>query len=681
MRWHSRYKRRHDEQGAVAVIVAFSMTALLVIAALVVDVGQARTDRLSNRTYTDAAAASGIRSLDSGDGISKPYHAACTALAYLKASDAQNLTSLVSVWRTGAGAAVVDPCGGTALLDSACVPNTASSWAWYHGTATTASGKLLTIDIKGGYQPQAVVSTALGGYAPQTDDAAFHYTGPTDNGVGASGGCDQLAVIMQEQTQPGLGQVASSNPLITKVRTVARMTASSLGDASAALLILERTDCPAIQVNSTNTHIEVLGFGSKPGVIHSDSSGTGATCSPINPVILGKFASAPGVSAHQSESGTPRLPGMITTVAGGTAPANATDGATKVCAETALPAQPPQTFPPTAPTSCGPALGRGLVGRGVVDRRYDTSTTTGVQLAMSTAATEYNKVPTGAAPGTLASYTVLGGSQKACQNVANSNYTQGGAIFVNCPNGVNYNDFTFTNATAVVFNGNVSVGSGNTLSMPNVTRLYIKGGTGPQGGFQASGTFNYNLGLSATCALRGTTARAQIVVGSGSFSAGAQSSLHLCQTTVLMANDQSPTCPLPPTPVVGPGPPPADNSCIGNVNLNAGGTMDWSAPDSVFNGPASQTDWNNLEDLALWTETSQESSIGGGGSMTLTGVFFLPNANPFTISGHGNQLIPANAQFVARKLQAKGQGTLYMRPDPNDSFTLPLVSDSFNLVR
>jgi hypothetical protein len=139
-------------------------------------------------------------------------------------------------------------------------------------------------------------------------------------------------------------------------------------------------------------------------------------------------------------------------------------------------------------------------------------------------------------------------------------------------------------------------------------------------------------------------------------------------------------CPVPNAPVSGVGSAPYDNSCNGYVDVNAGGAMDWTAPNKVGANPQ-QSDWNSLEDLALWTEASHTSSIGGGASMTITGVFFLPNANPFTISGHGNQTIAANAQFVARKLQVQGQGTLYMRPNPSDSFTLPLISDSFNLVR
>jgi Flp pilus assembly protein TadG len=666
----TRRRARRSEEGAVAVMVALSLTALLVVAGLVVNLGQARVEKTTNRTYSDGAASAGIRGLDvAGDGTSKPWAGVCQALAYLQASN-PSFSGMSPSWRNGNGTAIAtDPCAaGSPLLNTPCVDapaaNYLTSWASYRGIS--ASG-LITVDINSGYA---------------MPDPNFPTDTSADNS--ATGGCDQLAVIIHQSESAGLANAGNPPPsaLVTVVRSVARMTAASGGNASAALLILERTDCTAISVNSNNTFIQVKGFGAMPGVIHSDSNGSGPACLPVNPAILGKFAGPPGISARQSETGSPLLPGLITTVAGsgasGAVSANATDGATKVCAELATPTS-PSSSPPTV---CGPATGRALVGRGVVDRRYNNTNTTGVKLAMSTAATEYNKVPTGKAPNeVLTGYTVVGGTKTDCQNVANPSYAQGGAIFVDCPNGVTYNDFTFTNATSVVFNGDVSVGSGNTLSMPNVTRVYVKGSTATNGGLISSGTLNLNLGSSATCASRTTATNAQIVVGNGRFSGGAQSAFHLCQTTVLLTNDQTPTaCPVPSAPVAGTGQAPYDNACGGYVDVNAGGAMDWTAPNKYGANPG-QAAWDNLEDLALWTEASHVSSIGGGASMDITGVFFLPNANPFIISGHGNQSIAANAQFVARKLSVQGQGTLYMRPNPDDSFTLPVISDSYSLVR
>jgi hypothetical protein len=646
----------------VAVMVAISLTALLVVTGIVLDFGLARTDKVTNKGYTDSAAAAGVRSLDAGDGTFKPFRGACTALSYLKVSDPE-VATMAGFWTDGNGAAVgSDPCQtGSPRQGANCTANTPATWAAYQGSA----GRI-QVDIKSGYT---------------TPDPTFPTDGPADNGVSVNGGCDQIAVILREVEHPGLGKIASGRDIVTRIRTVGRMTAASGGDASAALLILERTACPAISVNSTNTVIEVKGFGDKPGVIHSDSNGSDPACLPANPAIFGKFAAPPGISARQSETGTPRLPGQITTVAGtgvaGSVPANATDGATKVCAETALPIV-PSTVPSTAATSCVPATGRVLVGRGPVDRRYNASTSSGVKSAMSVASSQYNLT---SAQALTAGYNPLPASL-GCSNIGGTS-TLTGKVYVNCPGGATFKDFSFPNATSIVFNGDVKVNSpaSNVLSMPNVTRLFVKGSTATGGGLQVSGTLKVNSGSSAKCSARATADSAQIVVGTGSFTGGAQSIFQMCSTTVLMVNEQTvASCPVPTPPVVGVGVAPYDSACGGYVDVTAGGSMDWTAPNHVGAG-ASPTDWANLEDLALWTEASKVSSIGGGASMDITGVFFLPNANPFIISGHGNQTIAANAQFVARKLQVQGQGTLYMRPDPNDSFTLPLFLATFNLVR
>jgi len=50
------------------------------------------------------------------------------------------------------------------------------------------------------------------------------------------------------------------------------------------------------------------------------------------------------------------------------------------------------------------------------------------------------------------------------------------------------------------------------------------------------------------------------------------------------------------------------------------------------------------------------------------------------ISGGSFQANGANAQFIVRRLQANGQGTLTMRPNPNDSIVIPPAPSS-SLVR
>jgi hypothetical protein len=107
--------------------------------------------------------------------------------------------------------------------------------------------------------------------------------------------------------------------------------------------------------------------------------------------------------------------------------------------------------------------------------------------------------------------------------------------------------------------------------------------------------------------------------------------------------------------------------------------VDWSAPNTVST-QARQTDWDKLEDLALWTEAANTNEMGGGGGLSVSGVFFLPNANAFSIGGSSNQTNGLNAQFVSRRLALNGGAILSMRPSSFDAVTLPLPP-GFGLVR
>ena len=51
--------RRRDEQGTVAIMVAFLSLVLMSLTAMVVDLGMARTERRDVQTTTDSAALAG----------------------------------------------------------------------------------------------------------------------------------------------------------------------------------------------------------------------------------------------------------------------------------------------------------------------------------------------------------------------------------------------------------------------------------------------------------------------------------------------------------------------------------------------------------------------------------------------------------------------------------------------
>jgi hypothetical protein len=643
------------------IMMALSLTVVLVAVAMVLDFGLVRVHQQINRSAADSATMAGVQALNPGDGTAHPWLGVCTALAYLQAND-PTLSSLAGHYQTGAGSGLSSMCTSGSVSTASCMPNQKPTWAWYWGT--TPDGKI-RVDIKSGYA---------------TPDPAFSEdaTMVADHSDAALGGCDQLAVIIQQTDKPGLGSLATSSDLVTRVRSVARVGLGSFNSGPTALLLLERHNCLALSTGSTNTYIDIMGFGAAPGSIHADSlgdaTGNGSLCNSGNKVIYGKFSQR--IKAHKAETG--QAPGIITVSAltglPGAVPGNATDGAANVCVE-------------QSNGSCAIAGAQGYVGRGPVDARY----LSGVRSAMSTATAATAWTTGNATSNGFTIYTPspncgqLSGTPPAAIDAASK-------VFVNCPSGATFKNFTFTNATSVVFNGTVSISSGQTLAIPNAQRVYVKGATGGSG-LSANGNLALNTGTSALasnagssalCPARASAPRDQLVVSNGGLSGGAQSTFHLCNTTILMADGWNSTCPLPATvtPITVE---PTDNSCYGYLGLGGQGTMEWSAPNLVASG-ATATDWNQLEDLAVWTETagtvssSASNNVGGGGTMLISGVFFLPNANPFTLTGGGLQSNGANAQFITRRLTASGQGTLFMRPNPDDVVSIPLAP-TYELVR
>jgi hypothetical protein len=97
----------------------------------------------------------------------------------------------------------------------------------------------------------------------------------------------------------------------------------------------------------------------------------------------------------------------------------------------------------------------------------------------------------------------------------------------------------------------------------------------------------------------------------------------------------------------------------GALKLTAGAAPVWSPP---LEGP--------FTGLSLWSEKSDTYSINGGGGLNLSGSFFTPEANEFSISGSGD-MGQQSAQFISYHLKITGGGTLTMAPDPATSIPVP----------
>ncbi len=338
-------RRTRAETGAVAVVVSVSMALLAVTAALVLDFGIARLDRTSNKLTADASVMAGLQAMYDTEGERKSWRAVCTAISYLRANGPE-LTTATGTFTTGTGGAVGgDPCTTLGYQDLTCLPDDQSTWARWDGTA--GDGRI-TIQIRSGYlMPDPAF----------TEDATLS----ADTGVADAAGCDQLAVIIRESRSPGLGALATDEDTVTTIRSVGRASSDGLSDVVPALILLERTECNALQVGSGASYIEVYGSGAAPGTIHADSLGSGSTCSSGSGSYVMRGKAAKHIWAHAATSGSPRRPGLITTVASsgapGAVPARATDGASNTCAETLT-------------GTCTAAVGGSLIGRRPPDVRY-----------------------------------------------------------------------------------------------------------------------------------------------------------------------------------------------------------------------------------------------------------------------------------------------------------------------
>jgi Flp pilus assembly protein TadG len=83
--------------------------------------------------------------------------------------------------------------------------------------------------------------------------------------------------------------------------------------------------------------------------------------------------------------------------------------------------------------------------------------------------------------------------------------------------------------------------------------------------------------------------------------------------------------------------------------------------------------------LALWCDmpatsnSTSKFSMAGGTGVQLSGVFFTPEAAPFSLTG-GGTWGQQNAQFVSFQVQVSGGGSLTMAPDPQKSVKVPTLA-------
>jgi hypothetical protein len=495
-------------------------------------------------------------------------------------------------------------------------------------------------------------------------------------------------VWISESRHPGLGSLATDSDLKTAILSDGRVEPGPGGYAP-AMLLLKRTGCPVLDAGSASggSFIHVLGAISsnniaQPGSIHADSDALGGCSGGSNQnTYLGTGSN--GIVAYAAPTvGNPSVPdpskpGEITSVgaANGMGASFLYDSLDNVYGSSAL----------NSGGTKSAVKGRALVTRKPVDARYIT----GVRNAISAANTVFSNAPS--------TYTKFPGSVNACKpNQADVNalaLTAASNLYIDCSGKfVGTGDLSIP-AGRIVFQGWVN--PGGKLSMPNAQHVYVANGTNVSDAISlgTGSTFQMNnksANLSGTTCSNGTLvgAKAVLFVKAGDVKQSGTSLLQMCRTTVYMMGG-SPTGCVPVSVGTAPTttPCPGINSGLGTGQFTqTGGDIDWTAPDQYdvmvdTNGDplsfavAAWNDPDGPEDLALWSESATDNSntynMNGGGVFHVRGVYMVPNADPFRISGGGSMNL-TNAQFVVGSIRLSGTGTnITMSVDPNSGITLP----------
>jgi hypothetical protein len=651
-----------DERGTVTVLTAMIAVAAMLMVALVVDLGQLRLDRRSEKSLTDLAARAGITRLPFG-----PWSGVCKAREFLLGNLA-GISSFDAGSETWSDAAAhvygTSPCPQVASGPDAvaCLANVPSTWAKFQATA--GQGRF-TVEIQSGYvlpDPRFSEDVGLG-----------------DTGASDQGSCDNLAVILTQKQPPNFAQVAGQRSRFVRVRSVGRLNATETLDFVAALQLLEQHKCGVLQTGGANTRVIAQPFGVYPGTVQIDSAGDSGSCP--QPILNAQATSGgPSVLACSTNSTNPDCrPGTgIRSSRIGVYAANFVKPANIIA--TAY----PSTYGDTK------VIGSPRTGRKFTDLRYRANVA-----ALDGTAKSVLTGNSGRPPGCTAIVlnTCTGNGlpwlvlqQSDCNALAVFFLVPGRTaaqnIWFNCDLNVS-TPLTLSGASSyVVVTGQLAVNSTFTVTDPR--KVYVGGrSSGNKIGLDLSGStsiLNMNVGSASSCSGRAGAGHANgLVVGNGSVKVGSGATVRICQTFTYLASGYDKTPSADGTAL-------CSNPCAnytGTISASSGSFMDLSAANEITGrlptaGELATT--YPFEDLALWTEAGGNTNGMAGGSATrMTGVFFLPNADSFSLSGGGSLPIDLSAQFVADTMQVTGGATVNLVPNPEDS--VPVTIYTVLLVR
>lgn len=668
------YRCRRGDEGVVLILTTVSITVIFAMLALVIDLGQLRTDRRVNKSVADMSARAGLGVLNLG-----PWSGVCRAEAYLKAN-----SPAFSTFDAGSekwfqlgqplSQLTTSPCLNTssAPFVTLCTPGIlgASNNTWGRLTATAGGGRF-TIEIQSGYSmPDPRFSEDLVALADTGD--------PLDNG------CDNLVVIIKERHTPEFTGVSGSDDQTTTIRSVGRISNLVSEEYSPALLLLERDGCNLLEVTGSNSRVFAQPYLTYSGVIQLDSANRGG-CASNQAVLNGASTSGgPAIVVCSARTFNP-TPGC--NLALGDKPSR--------IGMYSLNFQPPGAHGTTPyPTTYGDtaAIRGARSGRDPLDRVYRQNV-----VALDA---EANSVITGNAgrpPGcpavVLNACTGNGRTWVVLQQGDCNSYNAFFAldptrrlaqnIWFNCDLNVNNIAPLVLSAldSYVVVTGKLDVTS--TISIVDPRTVFIGGtDTGNARGLTIGngGNFNLNNPVAGVDCLLAPPAvdTTRMVLGKGSLYMTSGGTAHLCHTFGYVASGYGK---VPATD----GTVPCSNPCnnySGKVSVGSGAIVDWIAPNQIVNRRPTTEEiltTNHFEDLGLWTEAGGAQSMNGGGTGHMTGVYFLGNADAFTLTGGAGANVVLSAQFISRRMKVAGGATINLVLNPFDS--VPVIVYQMALVR
>ncbi len=685
---HPRRERRRREEGAVLLLVAVSMVLLLVIAAFAIDLGTARSSKRSTQQASDLAAlAAGyfLAGNGSSPATSEPARACAAAL-----TSAQ--TNLEGFSPYADLASRLAACTGEGFPSTADTCSAASSW------------DLVVTD------------------GPYTVTIAYPVTDPTIAraefaGAGLEDGtdpCERMSVVIRKTDETAFARVIGIDDLDVTATAVVRGAPELPTGGVAALVLLEREGCRALQTSGqgavvVQTVTDATSGEERPGVIQVDAAGSTTYGGPLQ---CSTNTNASGYSIY----------GTALPAASGGGPSivaqNVVDGAGSVVADGVIASWAASRggrdaccFP--GGLSVAPTAVNDPTSRLPADERYNPTERRALEDLHED--TYRDTVTEGAALESVLplSANVISGAQCGAPLPA---YTQPGTLNVNCPTGFSVpNGSTVTiTASKVKFIGGVSVsGTLNvvapevevtrptpasndgrlvvtgTARFPTTTRLAIAGtqssctNNNNCSALRVTGALQFHGGgpLDGSEAGNSCTARpeAATIATTGGI-VDVSGSLKLCETMVYVGRNQADYVEQWRTDVPGflcttslPCPVSTTASSRDRFSLNGGNsTIEWTAPDQIDAPPSAA---EPFESLALWVEGTGLSQIKGTGNLNTTGVFVLPNAT-FEFQGQAAANNPFDAQFFTRTLNFSGQGDLNLKPDPTNAIPSPVPGSS-----